>query len=57
MVNAQCTGCRRIFPIGPQAEADIAEGRKGYCAIVQEWVILKKSHPSLGTWLELELST
>ena len=41
MWEARCTGCGQYFPIGPQAEAIIAEGEgttKGYCAIVRQRV-------------------
>ena len=39
-----CTGCGQYFPIGPQAEAIIAEGEgtaKGYCAAVQQRVSME----------------
>jgi len=44
-----CTGCRQFFPIGPQAEAEIAEGTldngegttKGYCATVRQRVAME----------------
>ena len=46
MVKALCTGCGQVFPIGPQAEAIIAEGEgkvKGYCAIVRQRVAMELS--------------
>ena len=39
-----CTGCGQFFPIGPQAEAIIAEGEgktKGYCATVRQQVAME----------------
>ena len=41
---ALCSGCGEYFPIGPQAEAIIAEGEgttKGYCAIVRQRVAME----------------
>ena len=38
---ALCSGCGQFFPIGPKAEAIIAEGEgtaKGYCATVRQRV-------------------
>ena len=43
---ALCSGCGQFFPIGPKAEAEIAEGTlgngegttKGYCATVRQSV-------------------
>jgi len=49
MFKALCTGCGQVFPIGPQAEAEIAEGEgklKGYCAIVRQRVIVELSTPA-----------
>jgi len=46
MFKALCTGCGQVFPIGPQAEAIIAEGEgkvKGYCAIVRQRVAMELS--------------
>jgi hypothetical protein len=37
--EAICTGCGQTYQIGPQAEAIIVEGGKGYCAIVKQWVV------------------
>jgi len=37
--EAICTGCGQTYQIGPKAEAIIVEGGKGYCAIVQQWVV------------------
>jgi len=36
--EAVCMGCGQTYQIGPQAEAIIIEGGKGYCAIVRQWV-------------------
>ncbi len=49
MYKALCTGCGQVFPIGPQAEAMIAEGegkQKGYCAIVRQRVVMELSTPA-----------
>jgi len=42
MIQALCTGCDQNFPVGPQAEATIAEAKngivQGYCANVRRKV-------------------
>ena len=51
MFKALCTGCGQTFPIGPQAEAVIAEGEgkaKGYCATVRQWVAMELSTKAQG---------
>lgn len=53
MMQALCTGCDQNFPVGPKAEAIIAEAKagvvQGYCATVRRRVSVALV-PEEGHW-------